>query len=70
MQTQIRLVPEEQSDQGLHCLPFHLHLFDIMVIDLISYILKVLIFFVSNLFGLVGKYFTMHFSGSLKNTNA
>ena len=28
MQTQIRLLPEEQSDQGLHCLPFHLHLFD------------------------------------------
>ena len=28
VQTQIRLLPEEQSDQGLHCLLFHLHLFD------------------------------------------
>ena len=28
MQTQIRLFIEEQSDQGLHCLPFHLHVFD------------------------------------------
>ena len=27
VQTQIRLLLEEQSDQGLHCLPFHLHLF-------------------------------------------
>ena len=27
MQTQIRLLLEEQSDQGLHCLLFHLHLF-------------------------------------------
>ena len=26
MQTQIRLLLEEQSDQGLHCLLFHLHL--------------------------------------------
>ena len=26
-QTQIRLLLEEQSDQGLHCLLFHLHLF-------------------------------------------
>ena len=26
VQTQIRLLLEEQSDQGLHCLPFHLHL--------------------------------------------
>ena len=24
--TQIRLVLEDQSDQGLHCLPFYLHL--------------------------------------------
>ena len=24
MQTQIRLLLKEQSDQGLHCLPFHL----------------------------------------------
>ena len=28
MQTQIRLLIEEQSDQGLHCLLFHLHIFD------------------------------------------
>ena len=27
-QTQIRLLLEEQSDQDLHCLPFHLHVFD------------------------------------------
>ena len=27
VQTQIRLLIEEQSDQGLHCLLFHLHLF-------------------------------------------
>ena len=26
--TQIRLLLEEQSDQGLHCLPFHLHILD------------------------------------------
>ena len=28
VQTEIRLLLEEQSDQGLHCLLFHLHLFD------------------------------------------
>ena len=28
VQTQIRLLQEEQSDQGLHCLLFHLHVFD------------------------------------------
>ena len=28
VQTQIRLLPEEQSDQGLHCLPFRLHRLD------------------------------------------
>ena len=28
VQTQIRLLLEEQSDQGRHCLLFHLHLFD------------------------------------------
>ena len=28
VQTQIRLILEEQSDQGLHCLLFHLHFFD------------------------------------------
>ena len=27
VQTQIRLLLEEQSDQGIHCLLFHLHLF-------------------------------------------
>ena len=28
VKTQIRLLLEEPSDQGLHCLLFHLHLFD------------------------------------------
>ena len=28
VQNQIRLLQEEQSDQGLHCLLFHLHHFD------------------------------------------
>ena len=28
VQTQIRLLLEEQSDQGPHCLLFHLHVFD------------------------------------------
>ena len=28
VQTQIRPLKEEQSDQGLHCLPFYLHVFD------------------------------------------
>ena len=28
VQIQIRLLLEKQSDQGLHCLLFHLHLFD------------------------------------------
>ena len=28
VQTQIRLLLKEQSDQGLHCLLFHLHVFD------------------------------------------
>ena len=28
VRTQIRLLLEEQSDQGFHCLLFHLHLFD------------------------------------------
>ena len=28
VQTQIRLLLEEQSDQGLHCLSFHLHRLD------------------------------------------
>ena len=34
VQTQIRLLLEEQSDQGLHCLLFHLHLFDEIHLDL------------------------------------
>ena len=28
VQTQIRLLLEEQSDQGLHCLPFPMHFLD------------------------------------------
>ena len=28
VKTQIRLLLKEQSDQGLHCLPFHLYLLD------------------------------------------
>ena len=36
MQTQIRLLIEEQSDQGLHCLLFHLHLFDKICLSLAS----------------------------------
>ena len=28
VQTQIRLLLEEQTDKGLHCLLFHLHVFD------------------------------------------
>ena len=31
VQTQIRLLLEEQSDQGLHCLPFRLHLLDALL---------------------------------------
>ena len=31
VQTQIRLLLEEQSDQGLHCLPFRLHLLDTLL---------------------------------------
>ena len=34
VQTQIRLLLEEQSDQGLHYLLFHLHLFDKIFYDL------------------------------------
>ena len=33
VQTQIRLLLEEQSDQGLHCLPFRLHSLDSLVYD-------------------------------------
>ena len=38
VQTQIRLLLEEQSDQGLHCLLFHLHLFDEIVKGLASFL--------------------------------
>ena len=31
VQTQIRLLLEEQSDQGLHCLLFHLHLLETII---------------------------------------
>ena len=31
VETQIRLLLKEQSDPGLHCLPFHLHLLDTML---------------------------------------
>ena len=31
VQTQIRLLLEKQSDQGLHCLPFRLHCLDSLV---------------------------------------
>ena len=31
VQTQIRLLLEEQSDQGLHCLQYCLHLFDALL---------------------------------------
>ena len=31
VQTQIRLLPEEQSDQGLHCLQFCLHLLNALL---------------------------------------
>ena len=31
VQTQIRLLLEEQSDQGLHCLPFRLYRLDSLV---------------------------------------
>ena len=34
VQTQIRLLLEEQSDQGLHCLLFHVHVFDKIPINL------------------------------------
>ena len=36
VQTQIRLLPEEHSDQGLHCLLFHLHHFDKIFLGLAS----------------------------------
>ena len=36
VQTQIRLLLEEQSDQGLHCLLFHFHHFDKIPLRLAS----------------------------------
>ena len=36
LQTQVRLLLEEQSDQGLHCLLFQLHVFDKIPSDLAS----------------------------------
>ena len=33
VQTQIRLLLEEQSDQGLHCLPFRLHHLNSLLYD-------------------------------------
>ena len=36
VKTQIRLLLEEQSDQGLHCLVFHLHFFDKISNGLVS----------------------------------
>ena len=33
VQTQIRLLLEEQSDQGLHCLPFRLHRLDSSMVE-------------------------------------
>ena len=35
-QTQIKLLLEEQSDQVLHCLLFHLHVFDKILSGLVS----------------------------------
>ena len=37
VQTQIRLLLGDQSDQGLHCLLFHLHLFDEITKGLASF---------------------------------
>ena len=31
VQTKIRLLLKKQSDQGLHCLPFHQHLLDVLM---------------------------------------
>ena len=31
VQSQIRLLLQEQSDQGSHCLPFHLHLLEVLL---------------------------------------
>ena len=40
VQTQIRLLLEEQSDQGLHCLLFHLHLSDEIPLRFCHFILN------------------------------
>ena len=39
VQTQIRLLLEEQSDQGLHSLLFHLHVFDKVPSGLASFLI-------------------------------
>ena len=36
VQTQIRLLLEEQSDQGLHCLPFCLDCLDSLLYDRVT----------------------------------
>ena len=38
VQTQIKLLLKEQSDQNLHCLLFHLHLFDEKPFGLASFL--------------------------------
>ena len=38
VQTQIRVLLEDQSDQGLHCLLFHLHLFDKMLLTVVMFV--------------------------------
>ena len=37
VQSQIRLLLEEQSDQGLHCLPFRLHRLDSLLYGRATY---------------------------------
>ena len=39
VQTQIRLLLKKQSDQGLHCLLFHLHHFDEIHSGLASFVI-------------------------------
>ena len=40
VQTQIRLLLEEQSDQGLHCLLFNLHVFDKIPSGLVAFLFE------------------------------
>ena len=44
VQTQIRLLLQEQSDQGLHCLPFRLHRLDSLLRVIRTNVLGVRIF--------------------------